>query len=123
MKIVDAFIGELEREAETTKRVLARVPNEKMIWQPHPSGVAVDGAGVDGGGAVVCNWIGGMGAPSDDKADIRRRPLPRSSAVGACDRRAKNSDGVCAPSHTLAHIFGTRPGIGLRLGHRPRGRG
>jgi len=41
MKIVDAFIGELEREAETTKRVLARVPNEKMNWQPHPKSMSL----------------------------------------------------------------------------------
>src|SRR5215813_2162541 len=41
MKIVDAFIGELEREAETTKRVLARVPNEKMNWRPHPKSMSL----------------------------------------------------------------------------------
>jgi len=35
MRLVDSFIGELEREAETTKRVLARVPNDKLNWQPH----------------------------------------------------------------------------------------
>ena len=35
MRLVDSFIGELEREAETTKRVLARVPNDKLSWQPH----------------------------------------------------------------------------------------
>ena len=35
MRIVDPIISELEREAETTKRVLERVPNDKLNWRPH----------------------------------------------------------------------------------------
>ena len=41
MRLVDAFVDELEREAETTKRVLARVPNEKLNWQPHPKSMSL----------------------------------------------------------------------------------
>jgi len=41
MRLVDAFVAELEREAETTKRVLARVPNEKLNWQPHPKSMSL----------------------------------------------------------------------------------
>jgi uncharacterized damage-inducible protein DinB len=37
MAIVDALLQELEQEAETTRRVLERVPNDKLGWRPHPT--------------------------------------------------------------------------------------
>ena len=41
MRIVDSIISELEREAETTKRVLERVPNEKLAWKPHSKSMSL----------------------------------------------------------------------------------
>ncbi len=35
MPAADMFIQELEQEAVTTRRVLERVPNEKLSWRPH----------------------------------------------------------------------------------------
>jgi uncharacterized damage-inducible protein DinB len=35
MRIVDSIIGELDQEAATTRRVLERVPNERLGWKPH----------------------------------------------------------------------------------------
>ena len=35
MPIVDSFLQELEQEAATTRRVLERVPTDKLDWQPH----------------------------------------------------------------------------------------
>jgi len=35
MTITDALIQELEREAATTRRVLERVPNDRLAWKPH----------------------------------------------------------------------------------------
>jgi uncharacterized damage-inducible protein DinB len=35
MVTTDELMIELEQEAETTRRVLERVPNEKLIWRPH----------------------------------------------------------------------------------------
>ena len=35
MTIADTLIMELEREAEITRRVLARVPDGKLTWKPH----------------------------------------------------------------------------------------
>jgi uncharacterized damage-inducible protein DinB len=32
---IDAILDELSREAETTKRILARVPTQKLDWRPH----------------------------------------------------------------------------------------
>jgi uncharacterized damage-inducible protein DinB len=35
MPLADMFIGELELEAKTTRRVLERVPENKLTWKPH----------------------------------------------------------------------------------------
>jgi uncharacterized damage-inducible protein DinB len=35
MAIADAFIGELEMESATTRRVLERVPGDRLSWRPH----------------------------------------------------------------------------------------
>ena len=36
MALVDGLLEELEQEAETTRRVLDRVPHDKLNWRPHP---------------------------------------------------------------------------------------
>ena len=35
MVTTDELMKELDQEAQTTRRVLARVPNEKLTWRPH----------------------------------------------------------------------------------------
>ena len=35
MPLADTLIMELEREAKTTRRVLERVPTDKLTWKPH----------------------------------------------------------------------------------------
>ena len=36
MPIVDSILMEIDQEAKTTKRVLERVPDDKLAWKPHP---------------------------------------------------------------------------------------
>jgi uncharacterized damage-inducible protein DinB len=36
MPIVDAILMEMDQEAQTTKRVLDRIPESKLTWKPHP---------------------------------------------------------------------------------------
>lgn len=33
---VQLLLGELEQEAQTTRRVLQRIPEDKLSWRPHP---------------------------------------------------------------------------------------
>jgi uncharacterized damage-inducible protein DinB len=35
MAIIDGMLQELEQEAQTTRRVLERVPDDKLAWRPH----------------------------------------------------------------------------------------
>ena len=36
MRLVDSVLVELDQEAQTTKRVLDRIPDDKLAWRPHP---------------------------------------------------------------------------------------
>jgi uncharacterized damage-inducible protein DinB len=36
MKMIDPILAEMEHEAQTTRRVLDRVPENKLAWKPHP---------------------------------------------------------------------------------------
>lgn len=40
-RIVDPFLAELEQEAQTTRRVLERVPGDKLSWKPHPKSMSL----------------------------------------------------------------------------------
>ena len=35
MALIDGMLQELEHEAQTTRRVLERVPDNKLTWRPH----------------------------------------------------------------------------------------
>jgi uncharacterized damage-inducible protein DinB len=41
MRIADALVDELTLEAATTKRVLERVPEARLGWQPHPKSMSL----------------------------------------------------------------------------------
>ena len=36
MAMIDGMLQELDMEAQTTRRVLERVPDHKLEWRPHP---------------------------------------------------------------------------------------
>jgi uncharacterized damage-inducible protein DinB len=39
--MVEAMLNELRQEAETTKRLLDRVPADKLEWRPHPKSMSL----------------------------------------------------------------------------------
>ena len=41
MIMIDLFLKELEAEAQTTRKMLAIVPNDKYDWQPHPKSMTI----------------------------------------------------------------------------------
>src|SRR5262245_7682056 len=41
LRVVSPFIAELEREAQTTHRVLERVPADRLSWRPHPKSMSL----------------------------------------------------------------------------------
>ena len=41
MRIVDGILMELEQEGRTTRRVLERVPTDRLTWAPHPKSMTL----------------------------------------------------------------------------------
>ena len=41
MKIIDGMLAELEQEAQTTRRVLERIPQAHLPWKPHPKSMSL----------------------------------------------------------------------------------
>src|SRR5213079_3313307 len=41
MRVIDGLLAELEQEAETTRRVLERIPQEHLSWKPHPKSMSL----------------------------------------------------------------------------------
>jgi uncharacterized damage-inducible protein DinB len=41
MSIADTLLAELEQEAQTTQRVLERVPQAHLSWRPHPKSMSL----------------------------------------------------------------------------------
>jgi len=41
MRAIDMYLQELEQEAQTTRRVLERVPNDKLDWKPHAKSMSL----------------------------------------------------------------------------------
>lgn len=41
MRLTDPMIAELEQEAEATRRVLERIPDDRLSWRPHPKSMSL----------------------------------------------------------------------------------
>ena len=41
MSMIEALIQELEQEAQTTRRVLERVPGDRLAWKPHAKSMSL----------------------------------------------------------------------------------
>src|SRR5688572_6996452 len=79
MRMVDPILAELDREAVTTRRVLERVPNEKLSWKPHPKSMslgqlALHVATVPGGVATV------VAKTEFEAPDMSNRPAAASAS-------------------------------------------
>lgn len=41
MDLIPMFLAEMEREAQTTRKMLSRIPDDKYDWQPHEKSMTV----------------------------------------------------------------------------------
>ena len=80
MSATAAMISEFEQEAATTRRVLERVPTEKLGWKPHDKSMSLGALAmhIAGGPAFISSWAvqdsftfaGGAGPEPKSTADI-----------------------------------------------------
>ena len=79
MALADALLQELEQEAQTTRRLLERVPNDRLEWRPHHKArtlgqLALHVAVVPGGVAEF------VASPSPAQAPQFQDPSPKSAS-------------------------------------------
>ncbi|HEY7482595.1 MAG TPA: DinB family protein [Gemmatimonadales bacterium] len=86
MRLVDPLIAELEQEAETTRRVLERIPEDELGWRPHEKSMslgqlALHIATTPGGVAQIA------GQDSMERPDFSQRPeaKTRREVLGALE--------------------------------------
>ena len=77
MALIDSMLQELEQETQTTRRVLARVPDNQLAWRPHEKArtlgeLALHVAMVPGGVAEL------VASPSPAQAPQFADPSPKS---------------------------------------------
>jgi len=77
MALIDGMLQELEQETQTTRRVLARVPDNQLAWRPHEKArtlgeLALHVAMVPGGVAEL------VASPSPAQAPRFADPSPKS---------------------------------------------
>jgi uncharacterized damage-inducible protein DinB len=77
MALIDSMLQELEHEAQTTRRVLERVPGDQLVWRPHEKArtlgeLALHVAMVPGGVAEL------VASPSPAQAPEFTDPSPKS---------------------------------------------
>jgi uncharacterized damage-inducible protein DinB len=80
MPIADALIMELENEAHTTRRVLERVPDDKLAWKPHPKSMSL-GELAQHLATVPGNISGMAKLEGYDVEKFTPQPAPASSAA------------------------------------------
>jgi uncharacterized damage-inducible protein DinB len=94
-RIVDSFLAEMDQEAKTTRRVLERVPGDKLAWRPHEKSMslgelAMHVATIPGGVAQA------LAKDSMEVSGASARPAPKSASelVPALEESVKTAKQV-----------------------------
>ena len=82
MRIVDSILMEMDQEAQTTKRLLERIPDDKMGWKPHPKSHSL--------GQLAIAYRVLAGRHRRDRGAKKRVEAPKLCAGGS-QRAAKRS--------------------------------
>ena len=79
MSIANALLSELEQEAQTTRRVLERVPQARLAWKPHPKSMSL------GQLALHVAMVPGLVAELAARDSIERPQFVQPEASAASD--------------------------------------
>ena len=91
MSKIAAIVQELENEATTTRRVLERVPSDKLTWKPHAKSMSLGELAlhVAMSPGVICGWA------AQDVSQFKGDPLPKPNSteeiLAAHDQSIKTS--------------------------------
>jgi uncharacterized damage-inducible protein DinB len=76
MKLVDSILMEIDQEAQTTKRVLDRIPEDKLAWKPHPKAFSLGQLALHI--ASVPGTVAAAAVPDSMEAPNFSQPEPKS---------------------------------------------
>ena len=98
MSMCAAVLQEFDNEAGTTRRVLERVPTDKLAWKPHPKSMSLGELAlhVAASPGVIAGWC----AESETTFSGQKPPAPSSTA----DILAAHDQGVKTVKETLGKI-------------------
>ena len=91
MSMTDAILREFDNEAGTTRRVLERVPADKLEWRPHPKSMSLGvlALHVAASPGVICGWA------AVDETTFKGEPPPMPTStdeiLDAHDQSVKKS--------------------------------
>ena len=77
MSMTAAILQEFEIEAKTTRRVLERVPNDKLTWKPHPKSMSIGylAQHIAASPAAIAGWA------AQDVTEFKGEKQPDPSSV------------------------------------------
>lgn len=77
MSMTAALLQEFENEAGTTRRVLERIPSDKLAWKPHPKSMSIGvlGLHVAASPGVICGWA------NEDVTEFKGEPSPTPAST------------------------------------------
>src|SRR5258708_24658679 len=78
MRIVDSFLSEMDQEAKATRRLLERLPEDKLSWKPHPKSMSLGKLAMHT--AQINGFIAGMGAKDTFEMAPTPQPDPTTRA-------------------------------------------
>lgn len=98
MSMTAAILQEFDNEAGTTRRVLERVPTDKLGWKPHPKSMSLGTLAlhVAASPAVICGWA------EQDETNFKGDPSP--SPASTAEILAAHDAGVKTVKDTLGRI-------------------
>ena len=98
MSMTAAFLREFENEAQTTRRVLERVPADKLSWRPHPKSMSLGELAlhVAASPAVISGWC------TEDVTNFTgdKTPQPASTA----DILTAHDKGIATVKESLTKV-------------------
>jgi uncharacterized damage-inducible protein DinB len=96
MMTVNDIVQELEQEAQATRRVLERVPEERLGWKPHPKSMTLGQLAMH-----IANLPGAIAEISRRSFDVRT-PIPRPEATSTAEVLAAFDDSMARAMSILS---------------------
>ena len=80
MRLIDPMLMEFDREASTTRKLLERMPDDRLAWKPHPKSMSLQD--LSWHLATIPAWVAaGVLLEGADLATRAKVPAPDSAAA------------------------------------------